>query len=234
MQVTFEHFTDTAANIKTFYFKPERSVRYEAGQFIELTIPHDNADKRGQKRWFTLSSSPTEELLSITTKFALENGSTFKQALLALQPGTSLRMADPMGDFVLPKDQSKPLIFVAGGIGVTPMHSMVQFLHDNKEARDITLIYAANKEDEVAFSDLFKGYDLNFIPVIREAQASWSGETGTLDPERITKFAPKITESTVYLSGPEPMVEALFDGLKKAGVDKRNIVTDYFPGYTQI
>ena len=57
MQVTLDHVEDIAQNIKTFWFKPEKSLRHVAGQFIELTIPHDNADKRGQKRWFTLSDS---------------------------------------------------------------------------------------------------------------------------------------------------------------------------------
>src|SRR5690349_12906121 len=123
MNVIFDHAEDTADHIKTFWFKPEKPVKYTAGQFTEIYLPHDNADNRGQRRWFTVSSSPTDPMVSITTKFATEHGSTFKQTLAALKPGTPLKLADPMGDFVLPKDPSIPLIFVAGGIGVTPMHS---------------------------------------------------------------------------------------------------------------
>lgn len=62
MQVVFDHSKDEAANITTFFFRPEKPVQYTAGQFIELTIPHENPDDRGQKRWFTLSSSPTDEV----------------------------------------------------------------------------------------------------------------------------------------------------------------------------
>src|ERR1700722_16878985 len=146
MQVFFDHSAPEADNIKTFYFRPEKPVHYTAGQFIELTIPHKNPDKRGIKHWFTLSSPPTDELLSITTKFAGDQSSSFKKALFKLKPGTELRMADPMGDFVLPKLIQTPLIFVAGGIGITPFHSMLSWLAATGEVRPIKLLYAVRVE----------------------------------------------------------------------------------------
>ncbi len=63
MKVHFDHTTKEAENISTFYFKPEKPVDYTSGQFTRLNLPHDNPDDRGAKRWFTLSSSPTEPLL---------------------------------------------------------------------------------------------------------------------------------------------------------------------------
>ena len=124
VKVIFEKSYHEAENIVTFFFKPEQSVQYTAGQFVELTIPHNNPDKRGIKRWLTLSSSPKQALLSITTKFA-STSSSYKTALLKLEPGTELNMSSPIGDFVLPKLSQTPLIFVAGGIGITPFHSML-------------------------------------------------------------------------------------------------------------
>src|SRR5882724_4223783 len=101
MKVTFDHSQDEAANIRTFFFRPEKPMHYTAGQYTQLHLPHVRPDDRGQKRWFTLSSSPTEELLTITTKFAGDKSSSFKKALSKLQPGTELTMAEAMGDFVL-------------------------------------------------------------------------------------------------------------------------------------
>src|SRR5690348_14324223 len=147
MNVVFDHSEPTAANIRTFWFKPERPVQYTAGQFTELYLPHDNADNRGQRRWFTVSSSPTDAMLSITTKYAGDQSSTFKKTLFSLKDGTPLKLADPMGDFVLPKDKTIPLVFVAGGIGVTPMHSMIKYLNDTHEKRTIHLIYAVTRQD---------------------------------------------------------------------------------------
>jgi ferredoxin-NADP reductase len=234
MNVTFDHSEDTAHNIKTFWFKPEKPVRYTAGQFTEIYLPHDNPDNRGTRRWFTISSSPTDEMVSITTKFASQHGSTFKQALQALKPGAQLKLADPMGDFVLPKDASIPLVFVAGGMGVTPMHSMIKYLHDTGEKRNIHLIYAVTESDEMAFVPLFKEYGLKFTPVVKVPEAGYQGETGSLSTDRILELmGGDDGKSMIYLSGPEPMVEAFVKGFEQKGVKKNRLVTDYFPGYLQ-
>ena len=233
MNVTFDHSEDTADHIKTFWFKPEKAIKYTAGQFTELHLPHPNADNRGQWRWFTLSSSPTDPMLSITTKFAPQNGSTFKETLKKLKPGTPLKLAEPMGDFVLPKDSAIPLVFVAGGIGVTPMHSMIKYLQDTGERRDIYLIYAVTHLEEEAFDPLFKQYGVKLTLVVQEPPAGYKGESGSLDADRILQLAPDDGKSLYYLSGPEPMVGAFTKGLRAKGVNKHRVITDYFPGYTQ-
>lgn len=233
MNVTLDHIEDTAANIKTFYFKPERPVHYTAGQFTELYLHHSNPDDRGEKRFFTVSSSPTEPFMTITTKFAADRSSTFKQALRTLTPGTPLKLADPMGDFVLPKDKSIPLLFVAGGIGVTPMHSMIKYLQDTGEQRDIQLMYAVNTDKELAFVPLFKEYGLKFTPIVKEPSPGYNGETGTLTVERLLEAIGGSQDMLIYLSGPEPMTKAFAEGLKQHGIHKHRIITDYFPGYTK-
>ncbi len=224
MRVTFDHSEDTAATIKTFWFKAGKPARHIAGQFIELRIPHENKDKRGDKRWFTLSSSPTNDLLSITTRLAPENGSSFKRALASLTPGVELSMANPMGDFVLPKDPSIPLVFVAGGIGCTPYHSMVKFLQDTHEKRSVSVIYAASNQDEVAFKDIFNQLGVKFKTIVGER----------LTAEKILELSGNDPEAYIYLSGPEPMVETLNKDLKTLGVNKKHLRTDFFPGYAGI
>lgn len=233
MNVTFARSEDTAHNIKTFWFKPERPVRYIAGQFTEIYLPHEPADDRGIRRWFTLSSSPTDGMVSITTKFASHQGSTFKARLAALKSGAELKLADPMGDFVLPKDPGIPIVFVAGGMGITPMHSMVKWLKDSGEKRNIHLIYAVTEEDELAFVPLFEEYGLKFTPVVKTPQPGYKGETGSLNVDRILQLAPDDGRYRLYLSGPEPMVEAFYKELKARGFSEERLVTDYFPGYQQ-
>ncbi len=231
MRVTLSHTDDIAKDIRTFWFKTERPIRYTAGQFIELILPHKKPDKRGIKRWFTLSSSPSEEFVSITTKHAAENSSTFKETLFALQPGDSVMMSEPMGDFVLPKDKNVPLVFIAGGIGVTPMRSMIKWLHDQQEHRTLQLIYAANDIDNVAFRELFNGYGAPTDIVLSNPPKNWKGHSGRLDAGTVMQLAPNVDKKLYYISGPEAMVEALVTGLAVQGVDKRRIVGDYFPNY---
>ena len=232
MHITLDHVEDIAANIKTFWFKPDQKVRYLAGQFIEMTLPHQGMDDRGQKRWFTLSSSPTEALISITTKHAVEQVSTFKQTLFGLEPGAKVTISEPMGDFVLPKDLSIPLLFVAGGIGVTPLRSMTKYLLDTGEKRALHVIYGARSLEEVAFRDLFEAYGAKFDIVLSEQTSDWSGRTGRLTSELILDIAGNDPAKLLYVSGPEPMVETLESGLLKSGVDKNKLVLDFFPNYS--
>jgi len=153
MKAKLDHIVheNKAKTINSFWFEPEHPLDQIAGQYIEMSIPHDKTDDRGTKRWFTISSSPSDApLFSITTKFSRPS-STFKSALHKLKIGDSVSISDPMGDFVLPKDDTIPLIFVAGGIGITPFHSIIKWLEDTKQSRDITFLYAAKVEGELIF-----------------------------------------------------------------------------------
>lgn len=234
MQITLDHTEAIAKNIKTFWFQPEHRVRYSAGQFIEMTLPHDDADERGQKHWFTLSSSPTEDLISITTKHATGQVSTFKQILFGLNTGDKITISEPMGDFVLPKDNSIPLVFVAGGIGTTPFRSMTKYLLDMGEKRDITVIYGARTLEEVAFKELFESYGAKLDIILSEQVADWSGRTGRLTSDIILELAGDNSDKLIYVSGPEPLVETLEKDLLQAGVNKHKLVLDFFPNYTAI
>lgn len=198
-------------------------MRYVAGQFVELTLPHKNPDKRGTQRWFTLSSSPTESGLAITTKQA-NPSSSFKKVLWGLKPGDKVEISSPMGDFVLPKDKSTPLVFVAGGIGITPFHSMIKWLSDNNELRLIQLLYAVNNENELAFLPLFKSYDLELETIVDQK----------ITAQKVTSLVSSVENKLIYISGPEPMVESLVNQFKELGLRNEQIIGDYFPNYESL
>lgn len=209
-----------AKDIITFWFKPETEVSRIAGQYTQLYLPHPDMDERKDKRWFTISSSPTEGLWSVTTKLDPWRKSSFKTALLSLEPGAKIKAQLPMGDFVLPKDASLPLLFVAGGIGITPYRSILKFLTDTGEKRDITLIYAVNDAEEIAFKDVIKESGANFISRI-----------GRLDSAQILEHIKTNIDQIIYLSGPERMVENLQKGLLSSGISEERIRTDFFHNY---
>lgn len=229
-----EGVEDITDSIATYHFRTTRPVQYLAGQFIELTIPHDNPDERGTRHWFTLSSSPSETHLSITTRFATQHDSSYKHALRALKPGTELLASDPMGDFVLPINPATPLVFIAGGVGITPIRSMVKWLHDNKERRNIQLLYAAKEPEDFIFHDLFTAYGLTPTYIARHAPDTWNGERDTLTAARILELAQSDTNTLFYISGPEPMVEHLTKDLANLNINPLRIVSDYFPGYPSV
>ena len=231
MQVIFDHTQVEASNITTFFFKPEKPFSYTAGQFIEFRLPHDHPDSRGQHRWFTLSSSPSQDLLSITTKFTPDKGSTFKQALSGLKRGDAVNFSEPLGDFVLPKFMQTPLVFVAGGIGITPIHSMLQWVADSGEERPIKLLYGVKSEDDIAFQDTFDRAKQHATIVVEEPSEAWGGERGRLNAEMILGLEKPSDDTLIYLSGPEAMMETLIEDILKAGINPRQIVRDTFPGY---
>lgn len=235
MRAIFERSKPEAEHIRSFWFRPEKRLDYIAGQYTELTLPHDNPDDRGIRRWFTLSSAPGGELVSITTKYAGDDkSSSFKKALFALQPGAEVELAEAMGDFVLPKDASRPLVFVAGGIGLTPFHSIVSHLAETGEQRDIAFLYSVRVESEIVFADLFKSYCRSVTTFVTEPSKSWQGKSGQLSGAQILETIGKLGERLLYISGPEPMVEAFKKDLLAAGVPSDQLVTDDFPGYTGV
>ncbi|MBI5357772.1 FAD-dependent oxidoreductase [Candidatus Saccharibacteria bacterium] len=232
MKVTFDHIETVSHDVKTLWFKPEKPIRQIAGQFTEISLPHKNADDRGERRWFTLSNSPKDKGLSITTRFLGDEASSFKKNLQKLKPLSTLNLADPMGDFVLPKDPKIPLLFVAGGIGCTPFHSIIKYLKDTGEKRDIHMIYAANRLEDVIFKNLFSTLE-QFEIILTNPPDNWNGESGHIKADYIFDRSDK-GERHIYLSGPEPMVEILDKDLINLGIDRKRLHTDYFPGYQPI
>lgn len=226
--------TEVGKKIFTFRWQTESKLNFTPGQFTRIKLEHDSPDDRGERRFFTISASPTEQYPAITTKFSTPS-STFKKTLFNLQPGAALELAEPRGDFVLPDDAKRPLVFVAGGIGVTPYRSIIKFLTDTNASRPIHLIYAASSDAEILWHDLFDDQPwLKTTYIVDKPQGSWSGETGRLDGTRIKELAGGFDNKLFYFSGPEPMVEALVRQLIDIGLPTAQIKTDYFPGYDVI
>ncbi|HET9173915.1 MAG TPA: FAD-dependent oxidoreductase [Candidatus Saccharimonadales bacterium] len=234
MTAIYNHCEQLTDNIYSFYFETELPLQYTAGQFTQMTLSHNEPDNRGIKRWFTLSSSPTEDMLSITTKIASTHGSTFKQALQNLKPGDSIGIDEPMGDFVLPKHPQTPLVFIAGGIGITPFRSMFRWLADTGNERPIKFLYAVRSEDEIVFQRDLNEARVHSTIVVSNPSDAWGGERGKLTAEQILGLEKPAEDSLIYMSGPEPMLVALSQDLVDAGIHKSQLVTDFFPGYEKI
>jgi ferredoxin-NADP reductase len=125
-------------------------------------------------------------------------------------------------------------VFVAGGIGITPFHSMLGWLAATNEERPrpIKLLYGVRSEDEIVFQPTFDKAKVQPIIVVSQPSAAWGGERGQLDAELILGLEKPAEDSLVYVSGPEPMVEKLEKDLKRAGLKKSQLVLDFFPNYT--
>lgn len=238
MKLILANKTKITSNIYKFGFKKPEGFIYRAGQFFRLTINQENPDDRGIDRWFTISSSPTEKNLAITTRI-IDQSSTFKKSLLNLKLGSSIKATQPEGDFLLPKNPTS-LLWIAGGIGITPFRSQIKYLLDkNINDYDIVLVYSNKTLADTAFKKILKKADLklkNFklvITLTEDSGPTWNGERGLIDWEMIERNASDVGSRKIYISGPKPMVEAYRQMLIERNLSERQIALDRFPGYKE-
>jgi len=226
-----------ATNSVDFVFTPDRKLKYKPGQYMEWTLPHKKTDSRGNRRYFTLASSPTEPDIRIGVKF-YENGSSFKEAMLDMDQDTPIVAAQIAGDFVLPKNQKQKIVFIAGGIGVTPFRSMVKYLVDKNEPRSVELFYSAKTEADIAYRDIFdeagQAIGLQTHYMITGDRASISlpnARRGRLTAELLQQAVPDYPERLFYISGTRPMVTSVQKALHALGVKEKQVKVDFFSGY---
>ncbi len=225
MKSVFSHNEFITPNIVSLYFTPEPEFDYLAGQYIELTFPDEHNSSIGDNRWFTLSSSPSESHLMITTKLN-KPLSQFKDRLINLKAGDEVLMSEPIGDFVLPIDKSIPLVFISGGIGITPVRSIIKWLSDKNEQREITLNYIVKNDYDFIFEEIFKYYKLDYKPITTENSPSsdWVANKFQDGASPLSLF---------FISGPQIMVERIVDDITK-DYGNNQVIMDYFPGYNSL
>lgn len=226
-----------ASDIYDFIFEPNKKVSYLPGQYMEWTLAHAPADSRGMRRYLTLASSPTENDIRIGVKF-FQKGSSYKKHLLELSGKNPIVASQLAGDFTLPEDSNKKLVFIAGGIGITPFRSMIKYLIDKGEKRDSILLYVNKREDEIVYKDVFdegSKIGLRSIYALTDTAAiasQWTGERGRVTKDKIVQLIPDYQDRVFYLSGPHAMVAGYENILKDLGVNKEHVVVDYFSGLT--
>lgn len=220
-----------------FVFEPSEKIGFRPGQYLEWTLRHQKPDNRGNRRYFTVASSPTEKELRIGVKFYPES-SSFKEALFSLQKGEVIAASQLAGDFTLPKDRAQKLAFIAGGIGVTPFRSMVKYMMDKGDKRSAVLLYSNRREQDIAYKDVFdeaeKKIGLKTIYALTEQlsdNSDWLGAMGLIDAETIKKEVPDYYDRIFYISGPRAMVVSFESTLKSIGIPANQIKTDFFPGF---
>src|SRR5450830_1659493 len=210
-----------------FVFTPDQKMNFKPGQYMELTLNHPSQDSRGIRRYLTIASSPTEKQFRFGVKF-YNKASSFKKTLIQMKQDQEIVASQLAGDFTLPRDKNKKLVFIAGGIGITPFRSMIKYLLDTNEKRSIVLFYLNKTRDDFAYKDIFDKAKQElgikvFYSIVDIPSASYY--------RAITERVPDYQERFFYISGPPSMVAAFETNLKKIGVKKSHIKTDYFPGF---
>lgn len=239
MRVKLREQRPETQDVMTFVFDLEgQRYFYTAGQFafFELdTLKFD--DPRGKRRHFTLSSSPSESgIVQFTTKL---RGFGLKETLRAAPLGLEVSLEEARGRFILEESAGRSLVFLGGGIGVTPFRSMLRYATDENLQIPITLLYSAQSPEELVFHrefDLLPQENPNIKVVLtvtaaEDSQTPWSGEIGRIDEAMIKSHVGDIPNSIFYTCGPPPMVQAMQELLKSMGIADAAVRVERFSGY---
>ena len=223
-------------SVSDFIFVPNRKFNYQPGQYMEWTLPHHQTDNRGSRRYFTLASSPTEPNLRLGVKFYAKS-SSFKHAMWSMDRNTPIAAGLLGGDFVLPRDKKRKLVFIAGGIGITPFRSMLKYLVDTNDKRTVTLLYSESDPDDLAYRDILGeasqqlGTKIIYNLTDDNIRPPEGMRAGRITPRMIAHEVPDYMERLFYVSGSHGMVTAVKTSLRSMGVKDHNIKVDLFPGY---
>ena len=226
-----------AERTMAFEFEKPQCFTFKGGQSIDVTLINPpETDGEGNRRAFSLASAPHERLLSVATRM---RDTAFKRVLGALPTGSQVKIDGPFGNLVLHHDEARAAVFLAGGIGITPMRSMLLQATREHLRHRVFLFYSNSRPENAPFLEELdrlqrQNPNYTFVPTmtaIRGSDRSWQRETGQIDQVMLAKHLEGVASAIYYMAGPSGMVRAMHTLLNSMGVDDDDIRTEEFVGY---
>lgn len=218
----------------SFRFERPPGYEYRAGQWFVITFP---GPLEPYVHHFSHSTSPPEPELEFTTRM---RGSEFKNALDALPLGAEVELEGPYGSFTLPDDLEQ-VAFIAGGIGITCVRSILRWLSDGQRdsggaPQSILLLFANRSEDSIPFRAELEQLEKRLtgfraVHVISQPGKDWQGHRGHINRKMLDHELPWPTSWAYYLSGPPPFVRSMQEELIAGGIESGSIKAEGFEGY---
>jgi ferredoxin-NADP reductase len=227
-----------ALDTMAFTFEKPAGFTFKAGQALDLTLldpPHQDA--RGARRALSIVSAPFEDELVVATRL---RSSAFKRSLAALEPGAHAEIDGPFGSLTLHSNRSRPGVFIAGGIGITPFISMLrQSAHEGRE-QVLKLLYSNRRPDDAAFLPELLDYERQHRgrfgmratatgPVLNGTP--WRGDRVRIDADFVNSIIVRPVIPVFYVAGSPSMVAGIRQVLNGMGIDDDDIRSEDFSGY---
>jgi ferredoxin-NADP reductase len=235
--VTLRNRFPIAEGTMAFQFDKPANFSFRPGQWIEVTLLHPSqTDAEGNVRLFSIASAPHEPLLMVATRM---RDSAFKRELAKMALETEIQIGEPGGDFKLHNNAARTAVFLAGGIGVTPVRSiLLSAAHDKLPHRIYFLFCNRTPKDAPFLAELDALQQQNsnyvFVPTmigLSLSQGEWKGESGYISKEMLSKYLNRAQSPVYYITGPPGMVKGIREVLAQSGVDEDDIRTEEFSGY---
>jgi ferredoxin-NADP reductase len=226
-----------AEGTMAFIFEKPKDFNFKAGQFGDFTLLNpEETDEEGNTRAFSLTNPPYANDLMVATRM---RDTAFKRVLKTLPIGTELKLDAPYGSFTLHNNKAIPAVFLTGGIGITPVRSIVTQATKDKLPHQIYLFYSNNRPEDTAFLEELKSLEkrnsyykfISTMTAMEKSKQPWTGEKGFINREMLEKYIKDLTTPIYYISGPATMVAAMRKMLNEADINDDNIRTEEFSGY---
>ena len=229
-----------------FYLEKPEGFDFIAGQYMTVSLFNPpETDDEGDSRFLSIASAPYEKYLMVATRI---RDTAFKRVLKNLPSGSEIKIAGPDGSFYLPQKSLQPIVFLIGGIGITPVFSILKQANYQRFPYQLFLFYSNKRPEDAAFlkelrnlekeNPNFKLVAIMTAPAPRPDQSvgensktPWQGETGFITKEMIQKYVGDLNSPIYYMSGPPTMVKAIRELLEKIGINDDSIKFEEFSGY---
>jgi len=233
-QIILEKTEVICENTVAFTFDAKSTCyEFEAGQYANFTLTDPKyPDEKGNSRALSFANAPNDRNKLVIA--ARINSSVFINNLCSLSPGSKLFVSKPRGVLTLHRNSSIPAIFISGGIGITPVRSIIEDVVNKKLPHRIKLFYSNKKETQIAFINDFMKWtneieNLDFIPIIDDSgNKNWKHEFGPIDKAMLCKYLENFDYKMYYVTGPSIMVDSVKDLLLNLDVKKENVRTEKF------
>jgi ferredoxin-NADP reductase len=219
---------DEAVDVRTFRFARPDGFDFIPGQFLTVRV---RADGRDHARCYSISSPPEARgLLDITVK---RQGLVSGTLHATLRPGMVVPVKAPAGVFRYPADDDRPLLLLAGGIGITPLFSMLRHATQAEPSRAVTLLYSAQTEAHLAFRDELEAVarrhpQIRTVFAVTRAAPAPGIYPGRIDESLVRATMPNVADAIALLCGPQPMIDGLRALLAGLGVPVAQIRSEVF------
>ncbi|MDP2923665.1 MAG: FAD-binding oxidoreductase [Candidatus Omnitrophota bacterium] len=233
IRLKFQESVQRTSTTKSFRFTGQERIDFIPGQFLQFIFDEDNKNNRELNKYLSFSSSPTNDYIEVTKRLS---ASQFSQRLNSLKPNDMVTVKAPMGTCVFDQNDKK-IGFVIGGIGITPVISIVEYIIDKEVKTDIVLFYSNKSEEDIAFKkelDTWQSISKNIKLVYTITDCQPKDDKcvfGKITNELIANKEYDMTQRKIFIFGPPKMVNTMKNLCIEIGCKKENLRTESFIGY---
>ena len=226
-----------AEGTMAFYFEKPKDFNFIAGQYMTVTLLNPpETDAEGNSRFLSIASAPYEKYLMVATRM---RDTAFKRVLKNLPVDSEVKIDGPDGSFYIHKKSPQLVVFLIGGIGITPVFSMLKNAAYQKLPHQLFLFYSNKRPEDAPFLKELQNLEkenrnFKLVATMTETDNSktpWQGETEYINKNMIQKYIKDLNSPVYYMSGPPAMVKAMRELAEKIGASDDNIKFEEFAGY---